>query len=134
MRLPTPAKAGTSKLCRLLEGRGPLWARRFPEFAMDDRQDAIAADPGHYQVLFENEHVRALRIVFGPGEESVMHHHPASTLVFLTDGQVRFHLPDGSAMDYAFLAGQAQWVPPTTHRPQNTGTARFEIIQLEVKS
>jgi quercetin dioxygenase-like cupin family protein len=100
---------------------------------MNDRQDASAADPQHYQLLFENEQVRALRIVFGPGEGSVMHHHPASTLVFLTDGQVRFHLPDGSALDFSFQAGQAQWVPATTHRPENAGSEPFEIIQLELK-
>jgi quercetin dioxygenase-like cupin family protein len=84
---------------------------------MQNQQDATAADPRHYQVLLENEHVRALRIVFGPGEGAVMHYHPASVLVFLTDGKVRFQLADGSALDYPFQAGQAKWVPSTTHKP-----------------
>lgn len=101
---------------------------------MQHTMDAIEADPSHYELLFENDQVRALRIRFDPGERSQMHSHPASTLVFLTDGQVRFHLPDGNHFDESLQAGQARWVPATTHLPENVGTEPFELIHLEILS
>ena len=101
---------------------------------MPESVDAIRADPEHYEVLFENDRVRALRIRFAPGERSRLHSHPESTLVFLTDGQVRFHLADGGHLDVTFQAGQARWVPPTTHLPENTGSEPFELIQLEIRA
>ena len=40
-------------------------------------QDPAKVDPKHYRVEFENEHVRVVRINYGPHEKSVMHYHPA---------------------------------------------------------
>lgn len=37
--------------------------------------DPVKVDPKHYQVEFENDRVRVLRIRFGPHERSVMHGH-----------------------------------------------------------
>jgi hypothetical protein len=37
--------------------------------------------------------VRVLRIHYGPHEKSVMHEHPNSVAVFLTDGQVKWKTP-----------------------------------------
>ena len=62
-------------------------------------EEAVAADPKHYTVEFENDKVRVLRIKYGPHEKSVMHHHPATVAVFLTDAKARFTLPDGSTAD-----------------------------------
>ena len=42
----------------------------------DTYPDAVAADPKHYSVSFENDVVRFLRVKYGPGEKSVMHRHP----------------------------------------------------------
>ncbi len=36
-------------------------------------QDATKVDSTHYEVEFENDQVRVLRITYGPGEKSVMH-------------------------------------------------------------
>ena len=55
-------------------------------------QDAVKVDAKHYKVELENEHVRVLKIHYGPHEKSVMHEHPDSVAVFLTDGEVRFGL------------------------------------------
>src|SRR6202030_2766241 len=62
-------------------------------------QDPIKVDAKHYKVEFENDQVRVLRITYGPHEKSVMHGHPASVAVFLTDGQSRFTMPDGKTQD-----------------------------------
>jgi quercetin dioxygenase-like cupin family protein len=96
-------------------------------------QDAPKADPKHYRVEFENDQVRVLRITYGPHEKSVMHEHPAGVAVFLTDAQVRFHLPDGKAVDATVKAGSTRWETPATHQPENTGDKPMEAILVELK-
>ncbi len=53
-------------------------------------QDPVKVDPTHYKVQFENDQVRVLRIHYGPHEKSVMHEHPASVVVFLTNAHTKF--------------------------------------------
>jgi hypothetical protein len=60
-------------------------------------QDLLKSIRSTTKVEFENEQVRVLRIKYGPGEKSVMHEHPANVAVFMTDGQVKFTLPDGKS-------------------------------------
>jgi quercetin dioxygenase-like cupin family protein len=96
-------------------------------------QDAVQVDPKHYKVEFENEQVRVLRITYAPGEASVMHEHPANVAVFLTDGQGRFTLPDGTTQDAPFEAGSVVWGDAETHLPENVGEAPFELILVELK-
>ena len=96
-------------------------------------QDAVKVDPKHYKVEFENDQVRVLRITYGPKEKSVMHEHPPNVAIFLTDGQARFTLPDGSTQDAAMEAGTTQWDPGGKHLPENTGDKPFELIVVELK-
>ncbi len=39
-------------------------------------QDAVSAVPDKYKALFENERVRIVETLYGPGETSIMHSHP----------------------------------------------------------
>lgn len=97
-------------------------------------QDAVAADPKHYTVEFENEQVRVLRVVYGPHEESVMHEHPASVGVYLTDGHIRITLPDGRTGEPYVKAGQSMWHPAGAHSIENLGNTRFELVLTELKT
>src|SRR5271169_2405985 len=67
--------------------------------------DPVKLDPKHYKVEFENDRVRVLRINYGPGEKSVMHSHPESIGVFLTDAHAKFTYPDGKSEDIKAKAG-----------------------------
>jgi len=96
-------------------------------------QDAVKVDPKHYKVEFENDQIRVLRITYGPGEKSVMHEHPPNMAVFLTDGQARFTLPDGTTQDAPVKAGITQWDPGGKHLPENVGDQPFELILVELK-
>jgi quercetin dioxygenase-like cupin family protein len=96
-------------------------------------QDAVKVDPKHYKVELENAQVRVLRITYGPHEKSVMHEHPASLAVFLTDANVRFTLPDGKTQDARTKAGAIQWEAAGKHLPENMGDAPFELILVEMK-
>ena len=95
--------------------------------------DPIAVDPKHYKVELENEQVRVLRISYGPGENSVMHSHPAGVAVCLTDAHVRFGRPDGTSEEVRFKAGQVMSTQAEEHLPQNVGDRPFEILLIELK-
>ena len=74
-------------------------------------QDPTIVDSAHYKVEYENEHVRVLRITYGPGEKSVMHEHPDGVEVFLTDQNVKFTYPDGKTEEITAKAGETNWAP-----------------------
>lgn len=96
-------------------------------------QDAVKVDPAHYKVEYENAKVRVLRFHYAPGEKSVMHSHPDAVAVFLTDGKVRFTLPDGKTQDQVLKIDTATFTPAQVHLPENTGSAAMEGIVIELK-
>jgi quercetin dioxygenase-like cupin family protein len=96
-------------------------------------QDAVKVDPAHYKVEMENAQVRVLRFHYGPHEHSVMHSHPNAVAVFLTDGKVKFTLPDGKTQDIMGKAGEVQYTPAQVHNPENTGDKGFDGIVIELK-
>jgi quercetin dioxygenase-like cupin family protein len=97
-------------------------------------QDPAEVDADHYTVVFENEHVRVLRINYGPGEKSVMHYHPDGVAVFLNDQTVQFTMPDGTTQDAPSKAGDVIWAPGGLHLPANAGDGPLEVILVEVKA
>ena len=96
-------------------------------------QDPATVDPKHYTVDFENDDVRVLRIRYAPGEKSVMHGHPKSVVVFLSECKGRFTYPDGTTEDLEVKAGQTMFTEATEHLPENTGQQPFEVLQIELK-
>ena len=96
-------------------------------------QDAVKADPKHYTVVSENAQVRILKIHYGPHEKSVMHSHPASVIVPLTESKGTFTFPGGKKEDFDLKAGVAQYSAAITHLPENTGDAGFDAILIELK-
>ena len=98
------------------------------------KADATKLDPDRYALDFENEHVRILRIKYGPGEKSVMHEHPASIAVLLTEQNVRMHAPDGTSEDDLGPAGEARWVDAGTHQPENLNDEPLEVVLVELKT
>ena len=96
-------------------------------------QDAAKVDPKHYTVVSENAEVRILTVHYGAHEKSVMHSHPDSVAVALTDATVQFTLPGGKKDNSTFKAGQALFTPAGTHLPENTGDNAMELILVELK-
>lgn len=95
--------------------------------------DPTVVDAAHYRAEFENDRVRVLRIKYGPGEESVMHHHPDGVAVFLTDHHVEFTMPDGSKADVHKKAGESLFVSAGPHLPKNVGSEPVELLLVELK-
>lgn len=97
-------------------------------------QDPVKVDSKHYKVESENARVRVLRVKYAPGEKSVMHRHPATVAVFLTDGKVKFTYANGKTEEVEFKAGQTVWRPATKHLPENVGDREMEAIVIELKT
>jgi hypothetical protein len=96
-------------------------------------QDAAKVDSKHYTVLSENDQVRILKVHYGAHEKSVMHSHPATVVVFLTDAKTQFTYPDGKKENFASKAGEARYTAATTHLPENTGDNGMDVILVELK-
>ena len=97
-------------------------------------QDPVKVDAKHYVVEFENAQVRVLRVNYGPHEKSVMHRHPNTVAIFVTDAQGKFTLPDGTSQELNSKAGQVVWNTAVKHLPENTGDQPLEVIVVELKS
>jgi len=95
--------------------------------------DPTVADPGHYTAEFENDAVRILRIKYGPGDESILHYHPRSVAVFLTDANSRMTMGDGSSADVSVPAGTVIFNEPGEHQPKNIGDTPWEVVEVELK-
>ncbi len=104
------------------------------EPAAEQVQDATVVDPVHYKVEFENERMRVVRITYGPGEASVMHHHPDHVTVMLTPLTAEFTLPDGSTQPVEVAAGDHLWVAAGAHQPRSTSDQPFEAVSIEIKA
>ena len=96
-------------------------------------QDAVKTDPKHYTVVSENDQVRILKAHYGPHEKSIMHSHPATVAVFLTDANGQFTFADGKTQSFAVKAGESQYGPAITHLPENTGDQAMDVIVIELK-
>ncbi len=97
-------------------------------------EDPIKVDPKHYKLEFENDQVRVLRIKYGPREKSVMHEHPMSVGVHLTDLQGKFTFPDGKTEEISGKAGDVRLYPAGQHLPENLTNHSFELVLVELKA
>ncbi len=102
--------------------------------SVEGAQDPVKVDPAHYKVELENDQVRVLRITYGPNEKSVMHSHPASVAVLLTDIDVKFTSPEGKTEETHGKAGDVVWRSAETHLPENLGGKPLEVIEVELKA
>jgi len=95
--------------------------------------DAVAADPDHYTVEFENDAVRLLRIDYGPGETSVMHSHPPSCSIALGDAAWSMTDPDGNVTEDSAAFGEVECVEAGVHLPEISSGAPAELLLVELK-
>lgn len=96
--------------------------------------DATKLDPNHYTLEFENDHVRIVRVKYGPGEKSIMHQHPPGVAVLLTEHNVRMYAPDDSSEVDLGKPGEARWSDAVTHLPENLNDGPVEVVLVELKT
>ena len=102
--------------------------------AQPKADDPVKVDAKHYKVVLENKQVRVLRINYGPREKSVMHGHPATVAVFLSEGRARFAFPDGKSEERSWTAGQSLFIPAENHLPENLGDKPIDLVLIELKA
>jgi hypothetical protein len=96
--------------------------------------DAVRVDPKHYQVEYENDRLRVLRVRFGPNEKSVIHRHPSGVVVVLSDCDFKTFLPHGKARNVTGKSGEViGYDEPFEHQPENLSDKPFEAIFVELK-
>lgn len=95
--------------------------------------DAVEGDPQHYSTLYENDVVRILAIEYGPGEQSVMHHHPQHCWVMIGDSEWTMDAPDGTSQVVPGASGDFGCVEEGAHQPTNSGGAPASVVAFEIK-
>lgn len=96
-------------------------------------QDPLKVAPKNYTVVFENDQVRVLKAILGPGEKVPPHDHPATVVVPLSEAAARFTV-GGKSQDQKMAAGTPLWIPAERHAVENTGKTRAEVIVVELKT
>jgi len=97
-------------------------------------QDVLKVDPKHYELEFENDQVRVLRVKVGPHESIPMHEHVLNRAsVVLTDQNVRSTDSTGKVETVVHKAGEAFWGSAKTHKEENLSDQPLEMIIVELK-
>jgi uncharacterized RmlC-like cupin family protein len=89
--------------------------------AAASKLDPVAVDGTHYKVEFENEHVRVLRVHYGPREKGALHEHLLNRVVLYLNDH-----PNAKADDVR-AAG------PATHTEENASDQPVDRIAVEIK-
>ena len=96
--------------------------------------DAVRVDPPRYKVEFENDHVRVVRLGFGPREKGLMVEHPPRVLVTLTDVAVKLLFAEGRTDERGAPAGVAAWLDGETLQTENANDQPLEVVLVEPKA
>jgi quercetin dioxygenase-like cupin family protein len=95
-------------------------------------QDAVKAEPNNTKVVLENERVRVYEFWAKAGEKMAVHSHPDHLAYVIAPGKVKFIGADGKSTETEMKAGQALWVPATTHSMEIlSGEVRAVVVELK---
>ena len=88
--------------------------------------------PDIYKVLFQNESVKVLEVIFEPGESDNMHDHYPMTAYVQTGGKIEITLPDGTLSERTIPSGIAIHNPlKDRHQVKNIGDTQIRIYLVE---
>lgn len=96
--------------------------------------DAVSISPQLHTVLFEDEMVRVVKLVFPPAAKEAMHWHPRSVSYILSPGKVRHMKSDRTVTEAKLTTGIVTSSPERLHAVENVGESTVEIVQIEFKS
>lgn len=95
--------------------------------------DAVAVDPTHHNVLFENEHVRVFRALASPGARSPMHTHPSFVFLGLGTARLRLTTPTASNVIFDVSPGTVLWMEGAEHAWEMV-SGQLHVVAVEVKA
>ncbi|HEY3508464.1 MULTISPECIES: hypothetical protein [Kribbella] len=94
--------------------------------------DPVVANPEFYSVVFENDRVRVLEYLDGPGDRTAQHSHPDSVMITLSSF-VRRISADGREVRVELPAGQVRWLDAQRHAGENIGGTETHSFFVELK-
>lgn len=96
-------------------------------------KDPLQVAPDMYKLLFENDKVRVMEVVFKPGAKIAEHSHPDHFVTVLKPGKLKISKPDGTSNEIELKKEQVVWIPAESHWAQNTGTTPVKLLVTELK-
>ena len=97
-------------------------------------QDPMKVASNVYKkILFENDKVRVMEVVFSPGATTAWHSHPNHSIYAETGGKIEITEKGKAAMPMDIMAGTAMYMPAVTHMAKNVGTTTIKLIVTELK-
>jgi hypothetical protein len=97
-------------------------------------KDAVKLDPKHNKVLFENDRVRIVHLLFPPGEEGPVVDKRPRVIILLTDTHAQVRTQDGKLSPRDSTAGTIQWSLGGRQATINGMAGPLENIVVELKS
>jgi predicted metal-dependent enzyme (double-stranded beta helix superfamily) len=100
--------------------------------------DALIAAPCSHRVLEENDRVRVLEVVIGPGAREPEHTHQAPSVMIIDEpARIRYYA-EGTlqfeSQDRAALGTRVRWMEPEgPHSVENIDKHRYHAIRIELK-
>jgi hypothetical protein len=103
--------------------------RQRPEFPPDifDTRP-VALDPSHFRMVFENDHVKVIRVRLGPREKSMVMEVPAHVMTCITDHRVRVIYAHAKPVERSEKAGYTGWVEREEYGLENLEDKPVEWI------
>src|SRR5258706_2957060 len=95
--------------------------------------DPLEVAPGMYSLVFQNERVRVMQVVFKPGEKIATHSHPDHFVYVLEAGKLKISHPNGIVTDADLKVGQVLWIRAETHWAEKKGTKEVNLLVTELK-
>lgn len=97
-------------------------------------QDPMKVSSNVYKkVLFENDKVRVLQVVFSPGAKTGWHSHPNHVIYAETSGKIEITDKGKPAQTMDIKAGTAMYMAAVTHMAKNVGTTTIKLVVTEMK-
>ena len=100
---------------------------------IESKKDLVVTDEDKYQVVLENERVRALSYHDKPGEKTTQHAHPDYVMVAESSFKRRLIFPDSQKREVDVKAGSVLWMKAHTHIGENIGGTNTDAILVELK-
>lgn len=97
-------------------------------------RDALRVDAAHYQLEFENERMRVLRLTLKADESSRLHDSRDALVICVKECHVRLISPTGRVEDVHIEAGKSRWIFGESRSEKNLSTQPAEILFVEPKA
>ena len=114
--------------------RGPLFPPDIVPPEVLKGRDALAADPKHYKLDLENDHMRVLRLRLKSDEAVPVHDDRDALFVCVVkDCHIRLARPGGRSQDIHMQAGNSRWIYADTRSEKNLSSEPLEMLVIEPK-